>query len=141
MKKIIFLTLIFFLLFTFVSVAKADYTLEIDYPTIGGQQPGNTLTSYIRYIYLFALSIVGIAAFATLVYGGFRYMLSAGNVGSADEAKRIIKGAIFGLILALSAYLILYTINPDLIRLGEPDLPEIDTSNLIPTSGTTSGYQ
>jgi hypothetical protein len=101
------------LLFT-VFDAQAEYTLEVDYPTIGGVTPTNELTGYIRYIYLFGLSLVGIAALGALVYGGFTYMLS-GTVTSKDEAKKYIWGAISGLVLALAAYLILNTINPDLV--------------------------
>ena len=86
----------------------------IDYPQIRGNVPGTTLEGYARYIYLFALSIVGIAALGAITFGGITYMLSD-TITSKDEAKKWIWGAVTGLILALAAYLILYTINPDLV--------------------------
>ena len=46
----------------------------------------------------------------------------AGILTSKDEAKKWIWGALSGLILALAAYLILNTINPDLVSLTPPAL-------------------
>lgn len=124
-KNILIIIAAFALFFLFIPLVKADYTLEVDYPTVGGQQPSADLVQYIRYLYLFALSAVGVAAFGALVYGGFQYLLSAGSVGSAEEAKKWMWGAIYGLVLALAAVLILRTINPDLINLKGPSLPTI----------------
>jgi len=64
--------------------------------------------------------LVGIIGLGALVYGGLTYMLS-GTVTSKEVAKKQIWGAIAGLILALSAYLILNTINPDLVRFRLPE--------------------
>jgi len=126
MKKIILASaIILALIFIFIPLVKADYTLEVDYPTIAGQNPSTDLVQYIRYIYLFALSAVGLAAFGALVYGGFKYLLAAGSVGSTKEATEWIWNAIYGLILALAAVLILRTINPDLINLNLSPLPTI----------------
>jgi len=112
-------------LFFIVLDAQAEYTLTVDYPTVGGVTPTNELTGYISYIYVLSLSLVCIAALGALVCGGFMYMLS-GTVTSKDEAKKYIWGAISGLVLALAAYLILNTINPDLVSLEEPDKSKIE---------------
>ncbi len=118
MKKIFFILLLLIIpcsLFI-AHFALAAYEIEVSLP--GGAAAGDevTVTEYIRYIYLFGLGLVGIAALGGLVYGGFMYMLS-GTITSKDEAKKWIWGAISGLILALAAYLILNTINPDLVNL------------------------
>ena len=109
----------------------------IDYPEIGRNVPGTTLEGYVRYIYLFALSIVGIAALGAITFGGITYMLSD-TITSKDEAKKWIWGAVTGLILALAAYLILYTINPDLVSLRGLTLPSTG-SETTPSPSTTSG--
>lgn len=129
MKKYLILIIIIIAIVLIVPFAKAEYELEVSIPD--GPQAGEkvSLPEYIRYIYLFILSIVGLAAFGALVFGGFKYMLSAGSIGSAEEAKKWIWGAIFGLILALSAYLILKTINPDLVKIGGPEMPEIQNNS------------
>ena len=70
------------------------------------------------------------AALISLVIGGFMYMLSD-TVTTTDKAKEYISGAIYGLILALAAYLILNTINPDLVNwsiiLPESSTPQTQT--------------
>jgi len=116
-------------------------TQAIDYPEIGGETPETSLEGYVRYIYLFALSIVGIAALGAITYGGITYMLSD-MITSKDEAKKWIWGAITGLILALAAYLILYTINPDLVSLRAPTLTPTgnNTNNSSPETPMPS-YQ
>jgi hypothetical protein len=119
MKKItIFVIIAFSLVILLTHFAQAAYQLEVSYPTVsigGDTSPSGGLISYLRYIYLLSLAAVGIAALGALVYGGFMYMLS-GTITSKDEAKKWIWGAISGLILALAAYLILNTINPDLVK-------------------------
>ena len=118
MKKIFFILLLLIIPCWLLAAhfALAAYEIEVSLP--GGPAAGTevTVTEYVRYIYLFGLGLVGIAALGGLVYGGFMYMLS-GTITSKDEAKKWIWGAISGLILALAAYLILNTINPDLVNL------------------------
>jgi len=121
MKKIFFifsLLILFYSLF-FVHFALADYKIEVAIPGGPAAETPVALTDYIRYIYMFGLSLVGVTALGALVYGGFTYMLSD-TITSKDDAKQYIKGAISGLILALASYLILNTINPDLVSLKEP---------------------
>ncbi len=109
--------------------ASAAYKIEVSLPGGPAAESGVTLTEYIHYIYLFGLSLVGIAALGGLVYGGFMYMLS-GTITSKDEAKKWIWGAISGLVLGLASYLILNAINPDLVSLTGPRLPAIEIPEL-----------
>ena len=75
------------------------------------------LPAYIRYLFNFAIVIAGLVAFASLVYGGFRYLTSAGNPVAISDAKSQITAGILGLILILGSYLLLTTINPQLVIL------------------------
>jgi len=123
--KIILLTLVICSLIVIpLGFTYGAYTLEMDYPVIQGETPGGGLANYVRYMFVFALGMVALAAFGALVYGGFLYMLS-GAVGAQEEAKKWIYGAISGLILGSASYLILRTINPDLVSLRLPQLPQI----------------
>lgn len=141
-KKIIFLTILLLLISSyFLPIAhiqaaeEPGYKIEVSVP--GGAKKGTpvTLTQYVRYIYLVGLSAIGIAALGVLVYAGFMYMM-AGTVTSKDEAKKRIWGALSGLVLALAAFLILYTINPDLVSLKAPVLLILPTtSSLEETEG------
>jgi len=78
------------------------------------------LPDYISAIYNFALMIIGIVCFGALLYGGFRYLTSAGKPTAMADAKDQIFSAILGLIILFSAYLILTTINPELVVLSQP---------------------
>lgn len=72
---------------------------------------------YIQAIYKWAIGIVGIVAAVVLMVAGVMWITAAGNATRVSEAKAWITAAITGLILALCSWMILNTINPDLINL------------------------
>ncbi len=78
---------------------------------IGGTTEVNGLTEYINVVYRYMTAIVLVVAIVMVTYGGFRYLLAASPIGVKD-GKDIIKNAIVGMVLVLSAYVILNTINP-----------------------------
>jgi hypothetical protein len=53
------------------------------------------------------LTLVGIAAFLMMVVSAFRILLSAGNTQSMEKAQKSISYAVIGLVVALSAFIIL----------------------------------
>ena len=79
-----------------------------------------TLSDFIIVLYDFLLSAVGIAAMFMIVIGGFRYLTAAGNAAALSDAKDIIYSALYGLLLAISTWIIVSTINPDLVYLKQP---------------------
>lgn len=76
--------------------------------------PGAQIGDVLSRLYVYGVGVVAISAMIMLVIGGMQYMVA----GEKDPgpAKERIKNAIWGLILALCSYLILYTINPDLTK-------------------------
>ena len=118
-KKILILIQIIFFLFPAFSFA-----LELDYPEIGGFkiEEGMDLNKLIAWFYYFIVGIAGLAAFITLVWGGFLWLTSAGNASKISEAKERINSAFLGLMLILASYLILRAINPELVALNLPEL-------------------
>ena len=74
------------------------------------------LPDFISSAYNFALAIVGIVIFVRILYAGFLWLTAAGNASKAGAAKEKITNAIVGAILLFASYLILYIINPDLVR-------------------------
>lgn len=73
--------------------------------------------AFISTFYSFALIVAGVLAFGVIVYGGIRYATGKGNPSSESEGKSWITGALLGLLLLAGAYVILYTINPNLVSL------------------------
>ncbi len=103
--------------------------LEIKIPTLqpfttqGMEEPdaeGNIyipfIGQYIVGIYKWALLIAGIVATIMIILGGFTYLTSGGNATRAEEGKERIGAAIFGLVLLLGSYLLLYLLNPGLVE-------------------------
>ncbi len=78
------------------------------------QTPGGFVVTF----YQIALGLVGGAALGVLIFGAILWTVSEA-VSSKEEAKKWITGAIWGVALLLAAYLILYTINPDLVKIGQ----------------------
>lgn len=72
--------------------------------------------AFVSQIYTFSLTVVGIVVFVRFIYAGFLYLTAAGNTSNTARAKSIMTNAIVGVILLFSAYLILYVINPDLVK-------------------------
>ena len=76
-----------------------------------------TLDQFIGYAYKFMLALAVALAVFMITIGGFEYMTSAvPGVKSGGLTK--LQDAIMGLLLALCAYLILYTIDPTLVAIN-----------------------
>lgn len=81
--------------------------------------PGVTSSSGNLSVYLGQIFSFGIAAAVTLalimiIWGGIEYMTTDSWEGKNDGKERI-ENALYGLGLALGSYLLLFTINPDLV--------------------------
>ncbi|MSR71733.1 MAG: hypothetical protein EXS50_03715 [Candidatus Taylorbacteria bacterium] len=82
------------------------------------EQIGKNVTDLSTYLAgMFKLGIGLAAAFAVLmiVWGGLEYVIAATPGGKGDGKQKIID-ALLGLLLALSSYLLLYTLNPNLVK-------------------------
>lgn len=73
--------------------------------------------TFINSFYVFAIWIVGISALFMGTYGAFTYLTSAGNTSRVKAGREIIVDSIIGLAILLFTWLILNTINPDLVNL------------------------
>lgn len=116
-KKNFFLVSCFlFLAFLLVPlVVTADYTYT-PMENIPGFENISDFPGYLLAIYKFGIWTVGIVALFMIIWGGFMYLTSAGNTSRMDSAKTVIFDAFYGLIVALAAWLILFVINPDLVK-------------------------
>lgn len=84
----------------------------INYKVNGGSSI-TTLSAFLdRFINVFLLEFMGIALFISLIIGGFMYLTAGDNVQKAETAKKTIKYALIGIILAALCYsLIVIAIN------------------------------
>lgn len=58
----------------------------------------------------FIAAFIGAGAFAMLFYGGYLYVISAGNDEKTGKAKKIIVGALIGIVIAFAAFGIVATV-------------------------------
>ncbi|MFC1629962.1 hypothetical protein ACFL06_00305 [Patescibacteria group bacterium] len=122
-KKIFILCL--FVFFLTGSFALAQHT-DLEYPDITGSKPPSSvktfLPEYIKYVFNISLVIAGLVAFMSMIFGGFRYLSSAGSPTTMSDARSQIGAGVLGLFLLLISYLLLTSINPQLVILKTGDI-------------------
>jgi len=82
-----------------------------------GVMTSDLLAKYIQAFYNYGMAIVAILAAIVLMAGGLLWLTSAGNDTRISQAKELISGSIVGSIILLSSWIILNTVNPDLLNL------------------------
>lgn len=83
----------------------------------GGTSDIGSVGGYIRTAFPVFLGVAVALAIVVITWGGMEYMLSK-IPGAKTEGKDRIKSALWGLLLALVAWIILNTINPQINTLG-----------------------
>jgi len=105
---------IFCVLFSFSFFVLAQ---EVEYPKIP-QAPEisatTTFPQYVKYLFNFFTIVAGLVALGVLIFSAILWITSAGNPEKITQAKSKAFGAFLGLIILLSGYLILVTLNPEL---------------------------
>lgn len=95
------------------------------------------IIDYFNTVYTLIISFSGIIAFASLLIGGFILITSAGDPEKLDKAKKQILAAFVGILILLSSFFILKTINPELVKLNIPLLDIIPKTPLDESSSKT----
>jgi hypothetical protein len=154
MKKLFISTAFIITVFTVISFApfyvdttlaqtptattEEPYNLLAPIPCVGGDCSGQlaretTLPQYIKGFIQLSIGISAVFAIVMIVIGGFQYMTSDALQGKQDGKTRI-KNSVIGILLIAASFIILQTINPDLLNINL----NIDAS---PTSvsGTQTG--
>jgi len=103
------------------------YTLGI---ALGNVRVVEGIGGYIRNIYSFLLGIAVTISIVFVMIGGLQYVLAAGS-GQTQKAKERISNAVVGLVLLFAAYVILFTVNPNLVSLQVPKFPMIKRVEII----------
>jgi len=127
-----YLLAVFAAVFTIIPTALAPTPLKVwGRAQIGldflNLPPGAEIGDVLSRLYVFGVGLVAIVAMIMLVIGGVQYMVAGDK--DPGPAKERIRNAIWGLILALCSYLILYTINPDLTK--KVDLQKIESISAV----------
>ena len=84
---------------------------------IPGAKTTKDFVDYVKQIIRFGFATIGILALFMLSVGAYQYLMAAGNLAKVESAKETVSSALLGLILGLASFLILRTINPQLVSL------------------------
>ncbi|MFA6486252.1 MAG: Ig-like domain-containing protein [Candidatus Magasanikbacteria bacterium] len=68
--------------------------------------PATDIRIIIARVIRVALSLIGIIMLCLILYGGFLWMTAGGNDEQIGQAKKVIRNAVIGLAIILSAYMI-----------------------------------
>lgn len=149
-KKTKLIAYIVFLLFIFSGIKFAQatcnpqtdtYCLLVPLGNMESVSPNQaSFSAYLQQIIDIAIGLTGAIAVIMLIIGGLEYILSSVNEAAKSDAKSRITNAILGLLIALSGYVILNTINPDLLSLGFPQLKSVTTVTSTPPSPEETAY-
>lgn len=97
---------------TFVPLSDANFQEIFN----TGSSRGGDIATFINGAFKAALSIGAILAVLRIAYAGYLYM-GTDMWHTKSHAKEILGDVVLGLLLLLGIYLILWQINPDLLRL------------------------
>ncbi len=119
--------------FSNVQVQGSEGAQYIDIPWIG---------DYLSGLYKYGVAIAAFLAGIMMIVGGFQYLTAGGDATRAGAGKKRVTNAVIGLALSLGSYLILVTINPDLVSFNALHISvvkgipfEVDTSGGKPGPG------
>ncbi len=92
------------------------YCLLAPLPGIETVPRNQGFADYAQIIINLIIGFSALLAVLMFMIGGFTYM-TGDSIGSKSEGRGIMTNAIFGFVLLLASYIILQTINPELLKL------------------------
>lgn len=105
---------------TSLSVFAADapgYVPLVSIPALNNQDGSVNISGYIPGAVRLAIKIAGALAVIMIVIGGVQYA-STDAINGKSEGKERIQNAIYGLLLAIGAFFILNSVNPETLNLN-----------------------
>ncbi len=118
-----------------IFAADAQFTPQINIGEFKAGEPmpvakdAKTVWNYIRAIYKYAIGVVGIVAAVVLMVGGIIWLTAGGNQTRIGLAKDYIAASLTGLLLALTSFLILATVNPRLVEFNPINVTTVENQN------------
>ena len=101
---------------TYAASAPLEYELLVD--DIPGLETAVTPGEYLSGMVKLIIGLTTVLAVLMMVIAGIEHVGGAAKESSRSAAKERMWGALLGLILALISYIILNTINPDLLTIN-----------------------
>ena len=90
-----------------------------------------SLPDFVRKLYTFSIGLIAVAAVLMIMIAGLKWIFAAGDPGKITAAKGDVIAAIVAVLLSLSSYVILNTINPRLTNISLPGITKIEPTELV----------
>src|SRR3990167_9155313 len=124
-----------------------EYTPLAPLPGTTNEEGKTDIQTYIPGIFKLAIGIASVLAVLMIIIGGVEYITTDAIQGKSDGKERI-RNALWGLVLVLVSWILLYTINPKLTVFNlniekSTSVTEEDTSDnpYINTGESTTGLK
>ncbi len=92
------------------------------------------IAKLVAEIYKYAIQIIAVLSLIVIIVGGFLWSTAGGNGQKVTVAKQWIFSGLGGLLLTLFSYLLLATININLVELKTTSIGAISRKNIITTN-------
>lgn len=87
------------------------FSQSIYIPVTGLPDPQGGILQIVTFFLNWLLAIIGIVAIISFIISGFQYFLAAGDEKQMEVAKRNLKYSIWGVIVALSGFVVVQAID------------------------------
>lgn len=131
-KKILMWIISMVVLFQTTAVFAVEYVpLEPDAFKTSGLtiSKSTTLMTYLPTIFEFGIAVAIVLALIMIIWGGIMYMTTDSWEGKSEGMAKI-QNSLYGLGMALIAWLLLYTINPALVDFKNNEFLKTPTSQV-----------
>ncbi|MDP3741048.1 MAG: pilin [bacterium] len=127
----VFVLLVFASLFVFQGASAQTTAGPTGFENICGRdaQGNYNIGTCVQQIYILALGLGAIVALLMIILAGYRYMTASGNAQQVEGAKEAFASAFIGLIVIFVAFILLYLVNPDLVRFRGLTFPAIQKTD------------
>lgn len=111
-----------------------EFKPEVGFPgfTATTSANGLLLGTFVGALFTYLLYVCSVFAVVMISVAGFQWVVSAGNASKISDAKNKIMAAITGLVLCFASFVILQTINIDLVNLNALKLEDIQETSFPP---------
>ncbi len=90
----------------------------------------SSIAQYLLNLYRFGMGIAGILAVGMIVGGSVYMSISSSSIDKKSEGREMITSALIGIGLLFGSYILLNTINPELIKLKDPAVKAIVNTSI-----------
>lgn len=104
-------------------------------PGLDKVEDANNLADFFNQLFRIAIGVAATLAVFQIMHAGVKFMTNKGSISENEEARQLLQGAVFGLILVLSPVIVFGIINPKILEL------DFDVSQLKNNfTGVDAGY-